>query len=251
MLLKHDGCSSIVLSREYLNQNCKLLNCVKSKCIVMHSSQGDVKQTTEIVISAENIIGSHSYRPNWVVTNCRYDAYWGMSWQTSNLPSVDYRAKVVTVSKAKLQGVQKNAKAACIENMGTKNFRSILRKRKNTLLFFKIFKKKSLPASNIAQSKMIKHKYRDVLIFANKFANVFIDHLPACCPPDRSIVHKIEVKSNSSPHFRPIFPLSLLELLATKEYITDLLKTGRFCQAAFPMEPLYFLWSRKPVSFAV
>lgn len=55
------------------------------------------------------------------------------------------------------------------------------------------------------------------------FSDVFADELPDVLPPQRDVDQKIEVDPQSTPPHRGMFQLSLAELIATKNYVTDLL----------------------------
>lgn len=61
-------------------------------------------------------------------------------------------------------------------------------------------------------------------------------------PPKRSVDHVIETEEGAKPPHRPLFQLSPSELLATKEYIIDLLRSGKIRPSKSPYgAPLFFI----------
>lgn len=60
-----------------------------------------------------------------------------------------------------------------------------------------------------------------------EFNDVLRDDLPEGLTPKRSVDHKIETLPDEKPPHRGIFQLSPAELIATKEYISDLLRKGK------------------------
>lgn len=75
-----------------------------------------------------------------------------------------------------------------------------------------------------------------------KYDSVIVDELPDGLPPKRSIDHEIEIQTNSSPPYRPTFQLSSAELLATKQYISKLLKSGKLRPSkSLYGSPLFFV----------
>lgn len=66
--------------------------------------------------------------------------------------------------------------------------------------------------------------------------------MPEGLPPKRDVDHRIEVDPNSTPPRRGMFQLSPAELLATKEYIEDLLRKGKIRPSKSPYgAPLFFV----------
>lgn len=55
-------------------------------------------------------------------------------------------------------------------------------------------------------------------------------------PPEREIDHEITTEQSAKPPHRALFKPSPSELLATKNYITDLLKNGKSDQAVLHTE---------------
>lgn len=78
-----------------------------------------------------------------------------------------------------------------------------------------------------------------------EFSTVFRSELPAGLPPKREADHSIKLEENHKPPHSTIFELSPAELLATKEYVTDLSKEGKICPSRPPYgTPLFFVKSK-------
>lgn len=82
----------------------------------------------------------------------------------------------------------------------------------------------------------------DIKALKDEFSTVFRSDLPNGLPPRREVDHEIEIEENSTPPHRGIFQLSPAELLATKEYVTDLLRKGKIRPSKSPYgAPLFFV----------
>lgn len=76
----------------------------------------------------------------------------------------------------------------------------------------------------------------------SEFASVFRDDLPAGLPPKREVEHEMELQSDCTPPHKPLFQLSPAELLATKEYIQDLLSKRKIGPSGSSYgAPLFFV----------
>lgn len=75
----------------------------------------------------------------------------------------------------------------------------------------------------------------------HNYQSVFRSQLPNGLPPIRSIDHEIVIDPDEKIPFRGLYRLSPEELLATKEYLTDLLKRGVIRPSKSPFgAPLFF-----------
>lgn len=71
---------------------------------------------------------------------------------------------------------------------------------------------------------------------------MFCDDLPSGLPPERDVDHQIDILPGIKTPRRPIFQLSPAELLATKEYVADLLSKGKLRPSKSPFgAPLFFV----------
>ena len=66
------------------------------------------------------------------------------------------------------------------------------------------------------------------------FESVFKPELPSGLPPKRSVDHEIQVEEDSKPPHRPLSQLSPVELEAAKEYVENLLKSGKIRPSKSP-----------------
>lgn len=60
-----------------------------------------------------------------------------------------------------------------------------------------------------------------------RFRTVFWDDLPVELPPIPAVDHAIELTENGEPPHRALFLFSPAELQSTREYVTELLRTGK------------------------
>ena len=66
--------------------------------------------------------------------------------------------------------------------------------------------------------------------------------LPYGLPPKRNVDHAIEVENGTKPPYRPLLQLSSAELVATKEYIVDLISRRNIRRSKSPYgAPLFFV----------
>lgn len=88
----------------------------------------------------------------------------------------------------------------------------------------------------------MRHEDPEMMAIEKEFSSVFHDDLPDGLPPKRNIDHQIEIRVDAKPPHKPIFQLSPAELLATKEYVTELLKKGKIRPSKSPFRaPLFFV----------
>lgn len=241
-ILKDDGCNTNVISRTFVNRNRHLFNIEKTSVTIHHSNKKIVEKAEEVIVGAEIGIGSHTYRSNWIVADCRYDILLGMPWNVDCRPSVDYKSKTIKIGNNTLPTYAERNRSVKVCNMGVKKFRSLLRKKKNSDDFMVL---RLRQINNVGIEKLKEQTIQedpDVKALKEEFNTVFRNDLPHGLPPKRDVDHKIEVQPDSSPPHRGIFQLSPAELLATKEYVTDLLKKGKIRPSKSPYgAPLFFV----------
>lgn len=233
------------MSTKFVEQNRKLLDVRECKTTIEHSNEGTTEESSHIVMNATVQIGRHSYTSNWTVANSRYDVLLGMPWHTDVKPEIDYERREISVGTYKLPVPRRSWNTPEISNLGVKKFRSLLRKHGHKE-DFEVYQLVSINNSDFKTSKNGKHIPEDVQSKLDEimttFKGVFRDHLPPGLPPKRKVDHAIEVPPNSKPPHRPLFQLSPAELLATKEYVTDLLKRGKIRPSISPYgAPLFFV----------
>lgn len=75
-----------------------------------------------------------------------------------------------------------------------------------------------------------------------QYSLVFRKDFPAGLPPQRAVEHIIELQEGAKPPHRPLFQLFSAEIVATKEYILELLRKGKIRPSRSPFgEPLFLL----------
>lgn len=224
-ILKEDGCNKNVISRDFVNKHKHILNVQRTSATIRHSSKKVVEKNEEMVIGAEVEIGTHRYSSNWVVADCRYDVMLGVPWHVACQPKVDYDSGKLSTNGIDLPTVRDPSDTVKVHNLGVKKFRSLLRKKKRNSEDFIVFQVRVINNKHCSQKNpRAKSQDEDIIKLEEEFSTVFRDDLPSGLPPKRDVDHRIEVTPDSQPPHRGIFQLSSAELLATKEYVTDLLR---------------------------
>lgn len=242
-VLKDDGCNTNVMSTSFVNKNRHLLNIAKKSAIINHSNSKTTEKASEIVLETEVEIGPLKYRSNWIVADCRYDILLGMPWHVHCKPSIDYETGELKTGNVILPTHKDSSRTIKVQNIVVKKFRSLLRKKKRNSADFIVFRLTSVN-STLLSPGISKNESEDGDIKALKeeFSTVFRSDLTHGLPPRREVDHKIENEENSTAPHTDIFQLSPAELLATKEYITDLLRKGKIRPSKSPCgAPLCFV----------
>lgn len=229
-----------------MKENRRLLNIKPTSFEIRHSSKEYVEEGHQLVINAELQLGEHSYVSNWVVSDCRYDVLLGMPWHIKNNPKTDYENRTVSVGNTSLPTLHNPEDGVKIQNLGVKKFRSLLRKKKHNSDDFVVYRVQIVNNLEInnghAKVSNKDPEDEDLKKLKKEFKSVFTDELPTGLPPKRDVDHKIEVEPGSTPPHRGMYQLSPAELLATKEYITDLLRKKKIRPSKSPYgAPLFFV----------
>ena len=249
-VLKDDGCNTNVISREFAKRNEHRLRFVSRKMSVAHSSKNTDEVATRVAVGATLMIGRHEYKSNWIITDARYDVILGMPWHKQCNPTIHYDKRVVEVDGVELPIVPMDEKVPKISNMSVKKFRSLLRKKRHKENFevFQVVRinnqrtQTGVEIDNAEVSDDVRQKQQKIDAMLEKYKAVFSNELPDGLPPERSVEPAIKTDPNAKPPYRPLFQLSPAELLATKEYIEDLLKKGKIRRSSSPYgAPLFFV----------
>lgn len=166
-----------------------------------------------------------------------------MPWNVHCKPATNYKFGTVSLGNVKLPYKRISNKSVTIQNLGVKKFRSLLRKKKRHTDDFVVYQVRNI---NSLETRLNDMKQEpddpEVQALKGEFSSVFVDNFPAGLPPQRDVEHHIEVDPDSTPPHRGIFELSPAELIATKEYITDLLKKRKIRPSKLPYgAPLFFV----------
>jgi len=128
-----------------------------------------------------------------------------------------------------------------VTNIGVKKFRSLLRKtsKQGLEVFMLVNNVERTFIEREDSSEASGQRYKD---FIRKYDEVFIDDLPPELTPIRFVDHEIQTQPGEKPTYRPSFQLSPAELLASKEYVTDLLNRKKIRPSKSPYgAPLFFV----------
>lgn len=250
-ILKDDGCNTNVISLHFAKRNRKVLDIRKAKSTITHSNKSTEEESNFIVKGAIVQMGSHSYCSNWVIADIRYDIILGIPWHESQKPKIDYEPQEVRVD-GKLLPVHNHGRSPeiIVSNLGVKKFRKLLRKRKKdgkVEIYQALMNEENCHSQvTVVQNieKIIENSAKEERMehIIRKYESVFTEDLPSGLPPIREVDHNIEIPEGQRIPNRPIFQLSPAELLATREYIIKLLRTGKIRRSKSPYgAPLFFV----------
>lgn len=244
-ILKDDGCNTNVMSKTFVQMYRHLLDVRPTTATINHSSKHVKEESGEMVVGAEVEIGPHQYTSNWVVADCRYDIMLGMPWHVENDLKINYRTGKLSANGVALPTSAEPNRCISEQNLGVKKFRSLLRKKASSSRCddIMIFQLRTIDPDSMKKTPIKQGKQDEELATLEaEFSMVFQDELPDGLPPRREVDHKIEILPYSKPPHRGIFQLSSAELLATKDYVTKLLKKGKIRPSKSPYgAPLFFV----------
>lgn len=143
-VLKDDGCSTNVISREFVDKHRKFLNIQSTSFFINHSSKNSTEKANELVVNTEIQIGDHTYRSNWIVADCRYEILLGMLWHVACCPTIDYCSGMLKTGDIVLPSSRDRTSTIQIHNLGVKKFRSLLRKKKQNSEDFVVYQVRSI-----------------------------------------------------------------------------------------------------------
>ena len=212
---------------------------------VTHSNKNNTEISNEIVVNGLIQCGSHRYRSNFAVANCRYDVLLGMPWHIDVQPRIDYGIPEVEVADKFLPLERNQCSRVSISNIGVKKFRSLLRKKGHQEDFevFGLIEDDSNRLSKRGTNGRQQRNRLDALLVKHK--SIFREELPDGLPPERSIDHGIELEPHHRPPKHPLYQLSLAELVAVKEYVINLLKKGKIRRSRSPYGASLFFVKHK------
>lgn len=166
-----------------------------------------------------------------------------MPWHEEHQPGINYNSKTVEVDgellPSKFEGHQRQIQ---VTNIGVKKFRSYLRRNNNSVQIFQVHNVENFMRYGRSETDVKGCDDKALKTLLEKYDQVFTDDLPDGMPPARSVDHEIELQPDASPPYRSSYQLSPAELVATKEYLTKLLKSGKIRPSKSPYgAPLFFV----------
>ena len=248
-ILKDDGCTSNVISREFAEAHRDEFEFRPILMDVCHSKAGSGEIATEMVLNGTIRIGHHSYTADWIVADARYDVLLGMPWHIDCNPRTDYPARTVFVDSRELSAEYvPRLDARKVQPMGAKQFRRALRRPRSRMQFFRVAQ---VSSSEFAASDVVQQDHKAELLDADdselrsilcEYEGVFQDELPLGLPPSRDVDHAIELLPDTKPPHRAPYQLSPAELVAAREYVEKLLQSGKIRPSRSPYgAPLFFV----------
>lgn len=240
--LKDDGCNTNIISVEFFERNRHLFKTEDATVHISHSEKNTVETASKIIRDATIVLGGIRYTSNWAIAQCRYDVLLGMPWHKELCPKVDYAKHRVTILNSSLPLADtEDSGRVQVSNLGAKKFRSLLKTKNRDS--YEVY---SVKIQDVSRSACIAHteaqgpnsrqgasdERLDAIL--ENYAYLFRQDLPNGLPPERKVDHAIETQPDAKPPHRPLFQLSPAELLATKEYIIELLRKGKIRPSKSP-----------------
>lgn len=129
-LVKNDGCSTNMLSREFVGEYGDIFKIITRSMVISHYGESSNVKATEMVTGAVLKLGNHEYTSNWVVRNCRYDVMLNMPWYVENDEKINYKQVVIKTPKVKVFLDQRisNPRSFKVKNLGVKIFRKLIKR---------------------------------------------------------------------------------------------------------------------------
>lgn len=166
-------------------------------------------------------------------------------------PSTNYIIKTVSVKQYELPMLHgPKTDRVQIANLGEKKFRNLI-KKKSLKEDFQVFQVLAVPNNKDKTHDQrihdIEFEYRDkrLVRILEEYSDVFKDGLPPGLLPTQAVDHCITVDENKTIPHRGLFQLIPADLLATKEYITDLLRKRNIRPSISPYGALLFFVKHK------
>ncbi len=88
-VLKDDACNTNAVSREFLKNNSELFEFL-GDFEVMHSGENTGENASQVILGAENCVGTHADTLNWVVASCKCEVLLRMPWHVADNPKIEF-----------------------------------------------------------------------------------------------------------------------------------------------------------------
>lgn len=247
-VLKDDGCTSNVVSKEFAEAHQESLTLTPVLVDVNHSKQDAHEIATEMIANGTVRIGSYSYSGNWIVADCRYDVLLGLPWHTEEAPCIDYEGRTIALKGTVLcASPVPRFSPLRVNSLAVKRFRRLLRRPKQG---FEVFHVMQISSSQLSarrplpgpKSELLRHDDPELRALLHEYESVFQEDLPDGLPPKRDVDHAIDILPDCKPPHRPLYQLSPAELVAAREYVDKLLRSGKIRPSRSPYgSPLFFV----------
>lgn len=181
-------------------------------------------------------IGAHLYQTRLVIAQVRHDVILGMPWHHDAGAIVDYKRKTVSIGELTLKVVQKpGMEKITVQNICIKDVRRTRKSGKAVTFGVKIANNLEMHISSTTS------KDSELQEILTGFSDVFKKQLPMGLPPICQVDHKITIDPEERIPYRGLYQLSPEELLATREYLTEMLHRGDIRPSKRPFgAPLFF-----------
>ena len=162
-----------------------------------------------------------------------HDIILGKTWLALHNPDIDWRKNELTLKlKEPLVLKARNVDITSAEVITALQFKKAAQKTEN--IYLMVIRPEQLDTQTANPDPR-------VVSLLQEFQDVFPSDLEGL-PPKRSVDHKIETLPGSTPPFRPIYPLSFVELETLRSEIDDLLKKGHIQPSKAPYgAPILFI----------
>lgn len=98
-ILKDDGCSTNIISSEFLDEKKPVLYLRKANICLNQCEKDSLEATSEKIVDTEISIVGQKYRSSWAVPNTLYDVLFRIPWHEEKNPNTGYTEKKVEVGQ--------------------------------------------------------------------------------------------------------------------------------------------------------
>lgn len=156
----------------------------------------------------------------------------GVPWLIERKTMVKYNTDALKARNISLPSSRDSTKFIKVQNLGVKKFRSFLSKKKENNENFVVYQMRHIKNTAMANKFIREGPNEDELLeLREEFQSVFTDELHDDLRSEHDVNHKSEAESGSTPPPRRLFRLSPAKLIATKEYVKEVLRKVNFVLA--------------------
>jgi RNase H-like domain found in reverse transcriptase/Reverse transcriptase (RNA-dependent DNA polymerase)/Aspartyl protease len=208
-------------------------------------------ESTHVFVNTDYSIGSLKARGDFRVTNLgqRYDGILGMEFFYKHSPSVDWRTGVISVKDkgGHVKHVESCQRArgqpvATVQLISKSQYRRAVRKNRDGAFACVFEYKRESPVNVLWEQRHAPEITRDtgessgqapgskdrvpaaLQATLEEYKDVFPEDLPAGLPPERGVVHEINLQPGKEPPVGVTYRMSPLELQEVEKQLEDLLE---------------------------